>query len=553
MISEKSHSRIRRLLVLVPLLSLAALPWSEAWGQTTPEQVTTSVSPTSSAAPTSAPTSSVRPTVTVPRSSTIPQTSIPRSTVTTAKRPVTTTTARRPSTTVPLTTAVPTTPSTVPTSTEPPTTPTTAATTTTSVAPVKEADPVPASGGRLPLVVGGLLGVGVAIAALTFLFWRHTRPGYDDYYPYDDNFDESLDETDNLAAVTTVDGGLTVGRAGAAVGVEGTRVLAGSAYPPDDAATVVVKPLSELQGSGSDAVAGISTPDPGQERTVGRSGADGGADSTAGAVGLAALAARPTDDSSEDTPAGSGVDSPRLAGGERQTLSGVETSSPAGSFEFSDDADPDTTAEPSRFVRSPLVPDDERAEDERDGLLFDDHPSVVAFVDGSSIEEVPTDQGPHAGQSGHDDLIAPGEDDGDQPATGGGQHSASVQPDDGLVVIPNREGEGDHLDDDEFDELVTGEHLAMVGHDPEEYEDDEYDDGWQEEFTDDQFTDDHEVAVQPVAGSSAVTILGPMRPGRQAGEQNHDQGLLEPDPLEIVTLEDIEQARSGTRSGNRHG
>jgi len=103
---------------------------------------------------------------------------------TTTTQPVTTTTAARTTTT----TAVRTTTTTISRSTTSEPTTTLEPTTTTTAAPeIVTDDTLPrresaAEGGglstdtKLALVVGGLIAVGIAIGALTYLYWRHTRP-----------------------------------------------------------------------------------------------------------------------------------------------------------------------------------------------------------------------------------------------------------------------------------------------------------------------------------------------------------------------------------------
>jgi hypothetical protein len=106
---------------------------------------------------------------------------------TTTTRPPSTTTTTRPasttSTTLPRSTTTAQAPAATSTTAVPTTVPTT---TTTSIAQLQvpgtgavaeEApDPGLSTETQLALVVGGLVGVGVTIAVLTILYWRHTRP-----------------------------------------------------------------------------------------------------------------------------------------------------------------------------------------------------------------------------------------------------------------------------------------------------------------------------------------------------------------------------------------
>lgn len=193
-------------------------------------------------------------------SSVVPSSSVTtRLTTTTAFRPPSTsafvpsTTARVPSTTTPRLSTTTTRPRSSTSVTGPTTasTPTTTASTTapgtgtssapaTTVAPTTQAPgttlPKPevaaenASSNRLRWIVGGLVGVAAVIGALTFLYWRHTRPvddwdgyggGYDPYDPYHDEAETDLEAGDE--------------------GIGPDAALAGTAYPPEPA-TVTVRP-----------------------------------------------------------------------------------------------------------------------------------------------------------------------------------------------------------------------------------------------------------------------------------------------------------------------
>ncbi|MBI2704906.1 MAG: hypothetical protein HYX32_06410 [Actinobacteria bacterium] len=441
----------RRFLVLLPLFVVFALPVGAAMAQST----TTTASNTTTA-PTSVP---VQPTVRPTPQSTLryntPTTTVPHPTTTYR---VSTTAPHPVQTTVPFTTAPPTTPTTVaPTSTEAVTTTTTAPTTTTT--PVKEAEASSSGGGgRLPLVVGGLLGVGAAIATLTFLFWRHTRPGYDDYYPYDDELDDAAAhpdalpvtpvaaprDDDDFGVVPPVDAGI----GGAATAAAATSVLTRSAYPPDDGASVVVKPLSELQGPRATSGDDSSTTSPPRFSPV-----DEAADVTGFGVAPAAVAM--------------GVDA--TSGG----LAGPDGDEVHGAFEHDEE-----------YVEGGVEPD---------AVLDHREPSVYGIED---------------------------------------EHHDS----------------GDDVYESEVD--AYGEEDADAADDPEP-------DANEPAFDHTGFDDVHQSVADPapVAGPpapSAVTILGPMRPGKQMGADDN-QVTLEPDPMEIVTLEDIEQARAGSRSGDPRG
>ncbi len=153
-------------------ISLGVVAWGllPAGAQVAPQQESTTTTASSTTSTTLEPTT----TTTVPSTTT----TVPRTTTTT--RPSTTTTTR-PRTT---TTTAPTTTTTAPT-----TTTSTASTTTTTaagaaVAPPGFTDPNAegGSGGGWPtgtkirLVVGGLLGVAVALSGMAWAYWRRTRP-----------------------------------------------------------------------------------------------------------------------------------------------------------------------------------------------------------------------------------------------------------------------------------------------------------------------------------------------------------------------------------------
>lgn len=483
---------------------------------------------------------------------------------------------------------------------------------------MKEAEAA-SSGGRLPLVVGGLLGVGVGIAALTFLFWRHTRPGYDDYYPYDDEVDDAAADPDSLS-VTAVSDAELVG-AGAPVGAAAVGAAAGasaltrSAYPPDDQATVVVKPLSELQeakvGNGS---GGSSTPSGTgavtTELAKGTTAGEGGAALAVGATGLVAGAAAEKRDESvvdgdDQNGSGATISSAPVEGDE--TLVGVNGLEPDG-----------VGADASRFVRAKAADGVALSSAKPISTDVDRAPSVLAFADLGQTDDGP--RGVRSDESGvgptSDPASANGTAVGEAPVDETDEPDSASVPvvhriDDlqyergGSLVGPDTAEEpvveshraDEFLDDDEVDLLYTGEHERLgteldhdggygepdadhahdsyVDHDSyveqgsyvEGDDDEEEIDDWHDGYDDDRseahdeydvdpYTDEREVPAAPapaVAGSSAVTILGPMRPGKEAGSDADGHVLLEPEPLEIVTLEDIEQARAGSRSGDRRG
>ncbi len=538
---------LRRVVILLPLGVLLLIPIRVASADPP-----TSSTPSSSALTTQTTQGIVTTTryVTTTTKSSVPVTSVPRATTTLPRS----TTVPRLTSTLPPTTPAPTTlPPT--TTTEAPTTTTTAPTTTTS-APVKQAEAASSSTGRLPLVVGGLVGVGTAIAALTFLFWRHTRPEYDDYYPYDDEIEEAASSDDALAVSAATEAGVSsskpalvsssVGQEAAVVGAAGASALSRSAYPPDDQASVVVKPLSVLK----DSEKGSSPPDP-----LSPGGGSQGDDEEAAAAGDGQA-----NGSSNGHPGGS-----ESSGKGDPTSGGPEAASTA------------VLAETSRFVKG----------SEGQGAL----PEVGSdlFEDSTEPSDRPRSAGPRSASTylaADDHRPAPEDPEAVQARHGegvvAGSESLPVTRDaglddrhDGLDGSPHVQGD-DHTDDEilpggEVHLLFTDEVAVHGDQDDADYLNDDVlraDDGldWDDELGEmsdeelaepdsgeSEIADPRSAVVDPVGGGlSAVTILGPMRPGTRIDDAGHQSPVLEPD-LEIVTLEDIEQARAGSRSGRDDG
>jgi hypothetical protein len=434
---------LRRWPLAVLLGVVVAFPAGAAWAQvgTTPSTETPTTPVVTTPKPTVAPTttSGFRPTT-----STVP---FRPSSTTAPFRPSTTTVPFRPSTTFPQTTAAPTT--TAPTTTEDLTTTTTAPATTTTTAP-PATEPASATG-RLPFVVIGLLLVGAAIAVMTFLFWRHTRPLYDD-------FDDDTGAAP-LTKLDVVDQGL------------GT-----SAYPPDGEPTVVVKPKAPVPDGGLPA----------------------GGDGTAVGPDLPTRAA-------DGAGAGVGLGLAGAAGA--AALGGAAIAA-----RHASDGD-DGAAGP------PAVGDDV--------MVDDDDVEVEAFQ--ASERSAPVRPVAPAAMPAYDPQF-------DEPEV------ESTSYDDGYDDLDRYEqlagvDELDGVDDGDDHELFTGDHQLF---DDDDQFADEADDGFA----------DLEPALEPAA-PSAVTILGPMRPGKTGGDAvDLTEGgvTVDPDPLEIVTLEDIERARA-TRDG----
>lgn len=508
--SHPRHRRVRwfALLLLGMVAALLAAPSVAGAG---PGTVTSSTS-------TSQPITS---TTALPTSTTVRPT-------TTTVRP-TTTTARPTSTTLPTSTTRPvsTTASTLPTSTAStagtssttePTSTTTTAPTTTTTTPAKDTEVSSGGGSRLPLVVGGLLAVGAAIATLTFLYWRHTKPGDEDYVDYDDfhGYDDASDE----AAVSRFGGSGELAAAGAAAG------LAGSAYPPDEG-TVVVKPINEGEGattpsspSGGEPADEAIPPEVAALAAMRESGAISGGRTDA-----------PVDDADEVFGAGdeAGGDSETPAKG---TAAAVVGAAGVGAALATGHDDDDESTEP-----------------------LGDHDAVGELASTADVEsEAVSTVAPAV------DIVAPAATDDDVPG------APLVAHDDDVLDDAELDDDG-HFDDDEHDDddRAYGDEMGEVaGEDVDDDHsfDDAFDDDLDELDTDDVDAPDEERSgpvsgeVRPAsataAAGSAVTILGPMRPGKHAGDDvdEDDEPLLDTE-LEIVTLEDIERAKARGRERDR--
>jgi hypothetical protein len=302
---------------------------------------------------------------------------------------------------------------------------------------------------------------------LTFLFWRHTRPIYDDYYD-----DDEVSGPTAIAGLDVVDDG-----------------LGPSAYPPDGEPTVVVKPKSELQG---DATAVVPA----------GGGGEVAADEGAGLVGAAAAGAA----------AGALVQRKRDGATD-------DPGDPAAQPDHEiDTPDPDVQVADVQVADVQVV-DPDLAPVAAAGLVAEHHVSddLDPYDDGSPLDHEPAPDAelPDGHDAVHDDTALHDVE----------WHDAEL--DEAVVVAFDHDGYHDEPDDEGFDA-----------------------------------TDDHEVVaddpiLEPVAppSPSAVTILGPMRPGTSAeAAESEGRGVtLEPDPLEIVTLEDIERAQAtrGRRPSGR--
>lgn len=243
---------LRAVLLAVPLVVLAVV-----WGI-----------PSASAQDDSTTTSSTATTATTPTTAVTTSTTEPATTTT--SRPRTTTTRRS----TPSSTASTTTTTTVATTTN--TGGQDATSTTTlqrflipddSVAPRTEPAESSGSGGlstdtKLTLVVVGLLVVASAIGALTWLYWRHTRPA-----PYLDALDVLSEVKDHGAAAATA--------------LATTRPMvsdAPTAVTPavDAGAAAASTPAVPVPGAPTSAVRIIGPVDPDRAGTGGENGASGG-------------------------------------------------------------------------------------------------------------------------------------------------------------------------------------------------------------------------------------------------------------------------------------